>query len=477
MKTTSLAVGLFALSCAAAPVIRENSVSFAQDPSTRLVCVTYSLDEDPGIITFDVLTNGVSIGAANVKALAGDVNRLVQTGDRTIYWRPDLSWPGHKITDNSVTVAVTAWATNTPPDYMMIDISLGGRTIPVEARTTYYTHPDAIPFPGGVTNDHCKTDYLVFRKCPAANVKWRMGTTATEQGSGSSVPTAHYVTFTNDFWMGVYEVTQSQYHHFGVGKEDIGCCFTNECAMRPVEFQPYFWQRGWSDYNQSRIDNGTRKYWPETGHAIMERDAADDHRYGSIQTNALYRARLITGLMVDFPTEAQWEFAARAGLGGNLPDGTAFAVTVNGESGAERLHRYARTSANGGVVNGSPSLLSTAAAGDTYNDPARRQRFATTIAEGGPAKVGSFEPNAWGIYDMCGNVAEMCLDNWEATLSADEVTDPVGPLTTAKERVVRGGSWNNDDSLCLTTSRRLPSNGFVNTGYNDVGFRLCIVIP
>ena len=128
-------------------------------------------------------------------------------------------------------------------------------------------------------------------------------------------------------------------------------------------------------------------------------------------------------------------------------------------------------------MNGSPSLLSTAAAGDTYNDPDKRTRLATTIAEGGPAKVGSFEPNAWGIYDMCGNVAEMCLDNWQATLSADEVTDPVGPLTTGKERVVRGGSWNNVDSLCLTTSRRLPSNGFVNTGYNDVGFRLCIVIP
>ena len=114
MKTTSLAVGLLALTCAAAPVIRENSVSFAQDPSTRLVCVTYSLDEDPGIITFDVLTNGVSIGAANIKALAGDVNRLVQTGDRTIYWRPDLSWPGHKITDNSVTVAVTVSGVSVP---------------------------------------------------------------------------------------------------------------------------------------------------------------------------------------------------------------------------------------------------------------------------------------------------------------------------------------------------------------------------
>ena len=77
MREKVLAVGLLALACGAAPVIRENSVSFAQDPATRLVSVTYTLDEDPGIITFDVLTNGVSIGAANIKALAGDVNRHV----------------------------------------------------------------------------------------------------------------------------------------------------------------------------------------------------------------------------------------------------------------------------------------------------------------------------------------------------------------------------------------------------------------
>lgn len=471
MKSTVIAVGFCALSCAAAPIVREGSVTFHQDPASRLVRVGYTLDGEPGIVTIDVQTNGVSIGAANIRALAGDVNRVVQTGERAIFWRPDLSWPGHRITDGSVSVAVTAWATNTPPDYMMIDISLGGRTIPIEERTTYYTHPDAIPFPGGVKNDLCKTDYLVFRKCPAANVKWRMGTTATEQGSASSVPTAHYVTFTNDFWMGVYEVTQSQYHNFGVGKEDIGCCFTNECAMRPVEFVQYYWHRGWSDGTAS----ATRYLWPESGHDIKETDAMNGN-YGSMQTNTLYRVRLITGQTVDFPTEAQWEFAARAGLGGNLPDGTAFAVTVDGESGVERLHRYARTAANGGVVNGAPELIKTSAAGPNWNDPVKRPRLATTIAEGGPANVGSFEPNAWGLYDMCGNVAEMCLDNWQTTLPADEVTDPAGPPTTGKERVVRGGSWGRSDLDCLTSSRYTLSS-VANAGYNDVGFRLCIVIP
>ena len=482
--------------CMAAPVIRAGSVSFSQNPGSRQVCVTYVLDEDPGIVTFDVQTNGVSIGARHIKPLAGDVNRLVQPGEnKKIFWRPDKAWPGHKITDGSVSVVVTAWATNTPPDYMMIDLA-GGSQIPAAERTTYYTHPDAIPFEGGVSNDLCKTDYLVFRKCPAANVTWRMGTTATEQGSPEKVPTAHYVTFTNDFWMAVYELTQRQFSHFiewPSGDQDrgyFGCCFTNAAAMRPVEFVQYYWLRGWSDKKAAEITSGTRKYWPETGHDIKQSDACGG-RWGSpYLNNPLYTLRNLTGQTVDFPTEAQWEFAARAGPGGNLPDGTAFAATVGGESGAARLHRYARTAGNGGVVNGIPAQCETSAAGvlsaTGAADDAWRQKRETWLssvlpADGGTAVVGSYLPNAWGFYDMNGNVAEFCLDNWTASeeMSDASVTDPAGPPTAGKDRVARGGSWADAEADCLSSSRSLArSDGsVVSYGFNWVGFRLCIVIP
>ena len=97
--------------------------------------------------------------------------------------------------------------------------------------------------------------------------------------------------------------------------------------------------------------------------------------------------------------------------------------------------------------------------------------------EGGTAVVGSYLPNEWGIYDMCGNVAECCLDNWQSTIPAESVIDPVGPLTTGQTRVVRGGSWKDEPQNCLTSSRMVPQSNVVNYGFNYVGFRLCVIIP
>ncbi|MBR4615552.1 MAG: hypothetical protein IKO55_08105, partial [Kiritimatiellae bacterium] len=89
-------------------------VAAGQDES-RVVTVKYTLDE-PAIVTFDVLTNGVSIGAANLKSTTGDLNRLVPaTGSgemRTIAWNAYESWPDHKFKNGEVSVKVTAWATN-----------------------------------------------------------------------------------------------------------------------------------------------------------------------------------------------------------------------------------------------------------------------------------------------------------------------------------------------------------------------------
>ena len=90
----------------------------AQEPTTRCVTVDYTLDA-PAIVTFDVLTNGVSIGAANVTHAYGDVNRLVQGGVRAISWQAAKSWPGHMFSDDTVSVEVTAWSPDSPPDYMV----------------------------------------------------------------------------------------------------------------------------------------------------------------------------------------------------------------------------------------------------------------------------------------------------------------------------------------------------------------------
>ena len=107
------------------------------------------------------------------------------------------------MTEN-VQAVVTAWATNAPPNYMVVSLT-------AEKTIRFYANAESVPF--GITNDLYKTDEMVFRKCPAANVEWRMGSPVTPAESGrdatSEVP--HYVTHGEDFYIGVYEVTQRQY--------------------------------------------------------------------------------------------------------------------------------------------------------------------------------------------------------------------------------------------------------------------------
>ena len=451
----SAACAMCAMSGLADPGVE--GVTFSQDAASLQATIRYTLTgEEPAIVTLDVLTNGISIGAANIRAHVGDVNRLVQPGARTILWRPDKSWAGHLLTNSEVTVAVKAWPESDPPDYMMIDISTGSQTIPAAQRVTYYECADAIPFPGGVTNDLCKTDYLVMRRCRATGVPVRIGTSAEEHWAESRW-TPHYVTLTNDFWMGVYEVTQRQYQHFCNSTNSFATpsYFTADAATRPVENVLYIDLRGWSnDSSAAGLSNGTRKLWPETGHEILPFDCTG--KWGHNHTNVLWLVRKITGMDFDLPTDAQWEVAARGGKGGNMPDGLVYNETVDGETGYVRMLRYARFFSNSQIAGNV----------NTNEWPA---------AEGGTAKVGSYLPNAWGLYDMCGNVAEWCLDNYGAFTTASQI-DPAGPSTPAGEakRVYRGGSWTRK-TWEVEVSERKGLNP--NLKANDIGFRLCLTIP
>ena len=151
-----------------------SGVDVSADAGTRLITAAYTLSE-PGIVTFDVRTNGVSIGDHLLTSVFGDVNKLVGSGAHSLYWRPDASTLG--VDMSSADVVLTAWSTSSPPDYMALNL--------LNWSVRYYTSTNALP--GGLDDIAYKTDVLLLRRIPAG------GQTFTE-GSPTS-PAAETIRF------------------------------------------------------------------------------------------------------------------------------------------------------------------------------------------------------------------------------------------------------------------------------------------
>ena len=164
-------------------------------------------------------------------------------------------------------------------------------------------------------------------------------------------------------------------------------------------------------------------------------------------TSFMGKLRARTGLTFDLPTEAQWEYTCRAGTDSALNNGKNLTNTQTDSAVAE-VARY----------------------GSNNND-----------GKGGYSQhteVGSYRPNAWGFYDMHGNVAEWCLDWWTDNLSVSSVTDPVG-RATGTYRLVRGGCWYGNSyagyaAACRSAYRsyNYNNNSNPNQAYNYWGFRV-----
>jgi formylglycine-generating enzyme required for sulfatase activity len=147
------------------------------------------------------------------------------------------------------------------------------------------------------------------------------------------------------------------------------------------------------------------------------------------------------------PTEAEWEYACRAGSTtlysyGDDPEGLVAAGNVSDATAREKFSAWSGISGRDGHVFTAP--------------------------------VGSFQPNAFGLFDMHGNVWEWCRD-WfnEGYYSKSLEKDPTGP-PTGSVRVFRGGSWYDAASLCRSAFRYwdVPT-------YRDyfLGFRVAVDLP
>ncbi len=202
----------------------------------------------------------------------------------------------------------------------------------------------------------------------------------------------HQVTISNDFYMGVTEVTQTQYKRVMGGNPSgfQGSKVEGDSSNYPVD------QITWSDAVEfcKRLSE------------LPEEKAA--------------------GLVYRLPFEAEWEYACRA---------KSSAAYCFGDS-TTSLGDYAWSGENGGKKTHA---------------------------------VGQKKPNAWGLYDMHGNVWEWCWDRY-SDYPKSAVTDPVGP-DEGMTRVVRGGGWDARAPLCQSAWRQ---DGNPSSTSDSIGFRVAL---
>ncbi len=228
-----------------------------------------------------------------------------------------------------------------------------------------------------------------------------MGSPANEQGRNADEGPQHEVEITRPFYMGVYPVTQAEY------KKVIGA-------------NPSFF------CEQGKEENAVRGL--NTDRFPVENVSWDDVKAFCKALNRLDAARP-AGMEYALPTEAEWEYACRAGRE------TAF--SFDGDIGA--LGKYAwYTDNSGGRVH----------------------------------EVGGKKPNLWGLCDMHGNVWQWCADHY-GVYTDGSVKDP-NAVTDSTYRVMRGGSWREAALDCRSAVR----DGH-DPGYRDgrVGFRVVLRVP
>ncbi len=212
--------------------------------------------------------------------------------------------------------------------------------------------------------------------------KFLMGSPEGEKDRNPDEGPQHEVTIGKPFYLGVYEVTQLQYQTM-MGKNPAGI----KDGHHPV-------------VNVS---------WNEA-------------------VQFCEKVSVKTGKAVSLPTEAQWEYACRAG------SKTRFCC--GDDNAGETVGDYAWCAKNTG--------------GMTH-------------------PVGQKKPNAWGLYDMHGNVWEWCAD-WYAPYAGTAVVDPRGP-DSGMSRVLRGGSWDGDPQDCRSSCRLWIMPADRSIGY---GFRVAV---
>jgi formylglycine-generating enzyme required for sulfatase activity len=255
-----------------------------------------------------------------------------------------------------------------------------------------------------------------------------MGSPKNETGRGDDEGPQHSATI-RPFWMGKYEVTWDEYDLF----------WRKKPGAKVEQSDP-------KDKSADAVSRPTKPYADETfGHGREGQPVLCITHHAAMKYCEWLSAK--TGKIYRLPTEAEWEYACRAGTK------TAYFF---GDDPA-KLEEYAWYDKNSGDVT---------------------------------HKVGERKPNPWGLYDMYGNVSEWCLDHYKKDYYSSFPLDKtvVGPvlLPTADRypHVVRGGSWADEADRCRSATRRFSEENWLQrdpqrpqsiwwmTDADFVGFRI-----
>ena len=365
IKSLMLSACAMVTACAAGGAEIRNVTAKQRYPWNGKVDISYTIVGDVAaevtqsgeVAVLKVAAIDKTANATNMATkLSGDVS--ITEGTHSLVW--DMGADGLSFKSSNVVFKVYCETELLNPTYCIIDLSAGSSA--ASYPVTYLLEPPN----GGFNVSEYKTTELVLKRIEAGSFK--MGVSGTG---------LYDVTLTKSFYCGLFEVTQKQYS-LVTGSNPSH--FSGD--MLPVEKVSYNAIRGSS--------NGAK--WPASS-------AVDSSSF-------LGKLRARTGLDFDLPTEAQWEYACRAGT--------------------------TTTYSYGDSANGSYMWYSSNSSSKSH-------------------EVGTKSPNPWGLYDMHGNVWEWCLDWCASSLTGG--TDPKGS-SSGSDRVRRGGSWVSIASDCASSYRR-----------------------
>jgi formylglycine-generating enzyme len=258
--------------------------------------------------------------------------------------------------------------------------------------------------------------------------------------------------YVSAFYMDKYEVTKGLWDEVALWATNHGYTFYNagsgKAANHPVQSVSWYDVLKWCNA-RSQKENLTPCYYTDTNLTVV-------YKTGRVE---LYVNWSADGYRL--PTEAEWEKAARGGASGHRFPWSDSDTIQHARANYESSTNYA------------------------YDTSSTRGYHPTFATDGEPytSPVGYFAPNGYGLYDMAGNVWELCWDYFSSTYYSNSPTnDPRGPSSfitgpvpphsissAGSNRVVRGGSWGSNARDCRAAMRLYD---FFPPGWNNnLGFR------